>query len=354
MKRIGLVVLLAVALVLACREGGRGAPARSRLIGGDYGSGGWVVVNPSPVPLDAEIRAVVRRYATSTPIARATMRGALQGTGSFTFRDFARRAAVFAIRERDPRWIADGLAAVAMLHDPAGPGFFDSALAMLDHAARRVGADPAAMFRDAAKMAHPVTANVMRDFPGRDDARKALDARGLHELPTGFIDRNTGAYAPSVDLAHAIIAIAGIVDRDRYHPAHFWIGLNLHPSWMPGAESSLRTVHGTAMVAMWHTDSVLDELQVFVMETADDAAATELVVSSRLVSDHAIVGIARGNLFCVVIDRGRRETRQTLSRWVAPIEAVLDMVRAGRASELVLPSFNGSRSRSANRRFSES
>lgn len=111
-----------------------------------------------PVALDVELRRLVASFR----VRPAGIRNSLTASDLYVVLMFARRAALFAMRERDAAWIADGLAAVAMVDDErVDAREIEPTLDLLEHAATEIGADARALFAEAAKHA---TRSVARAF----------------------------------------------------------------------------------------------------------------------------------------------------------------------------------------------
>src|SRR2546423_5363779 len=110
------------------------------------------LIDPRPVALDDELRQLCARFR-SRP---AGLRNTLTTNDFHVLLAFARRAAVFAMRERDAAWIADGLTAVAIVDDERiDARELAPTLGLLQHAAPRTGAAAAPSFPDAAPHATP-------------------------------------------------------------------------------------------------------------------------------------------------------------------------------------------------------
>jgi hypothetical protein len=82
--------------------------------GYDFWRGDYSLIDPLHIPLDDELREVVRRYAAGDCRQRAAMRDSTGMQGFYTLIKFARRCAVFAMRERKAEIARDGL--IAMIH----------------------------------------------------------------------------------------------------------------------------------------------------------------------------------------------------------------------------------------------
>src|SRR6266540_5669748 len=141
------------------------------------------LIDPRPVALDDELRRLCATFR-SRP---AGLRNTLTTNDFYVLLAFARRAAVFAMRERDAAWIADGLTAVAIVDDERiDAGELAPTLGLLHHAAARIGADAGSLFAEAARYA---TRSVARAF-------RQPSFSGFEEIATGFVGRDANEYHP--------------------------------------------------------------------------------------------------------------------------------------------------------------
>lgn len=275
------------------------------------------LVDPQLIELDRAIRELVVRYGTSDAASRASMRDSITADEIYTLAAFAKRAAAFGMRDRDPSWIESGLTAVAMF-DSARMDIRDVpvTLAFLHHASGRAGAATARMFARAAELADDEVANQLRTFPGRSDTDLVKHWCAM-ETPTGFINHGGKRWTPTRDLQQAILRIAAVVDADdRYQVSAVEIADTLPIEWRPEPTKLLRKARAGATF----TTSMLDGLTGFLAEMpdAEGAAALQQAASDAKRS----IGIARGNLFCLLI--AADETPQALRRFVTPITEILD------------------------------
>ena len=307
--------------------------APSPIPAGTYSRRESSLVNPAEIARDAAIRDVVRTYRAADATQRESMRDSISKDEIYELFTFARRAAVFGMRGRDRTWIEDGLAAVAMMDaarmDPRDLGL---ALGPLRYAAARTGAGSRPMFDAAAGLASAYVRDAFRVFTD-DDEDVGLDAWMLEEIPTGFIEvgDDDGEYEPTHDLTSAIIAIADVLDADRYAVSGVTIKDMLPDVWIKGSAALLEEARGGASVHAGAAKGLL----LFLVETRDAAAAEALRAAAARQTDPPMIGIARGDLFCLLTarvfvaeseDDKIDETPQTLQRFVAPIEHILDGV----------------------------
>ena len=273
--------------------------------------------DPQPIALDHAIRELVTRYGASDADTRTAMRDSITIDEIYTLVAYAKRAAVFGMRDRDPSWIESGLTAVAML-EGARMDMRDvpMTLAYLHHASVRAGADTARLFAQAAELADAEVAAQLRAFPGRNDTNLAKHW-GASEIQTGFIGHGGARWAPTRDLQQAILRIAAVVDADgRYEVSGVEIAGTLPFAWFPDSTRLLRKARGGATF----DTSLMDGLLGFLVEMPDAEGAAALEQAST--GNAKGIGFARGNLFCFL--KASSETPQALQRFVAPIAEILD------------------------------
>jgi hypothetical protein len=346
--------------VVIGREGARAAEAEARrkargpsgpspMPAGEYGfeAEELGLVNPRPNALDAALADLSRRYAQADDAERARMRDAISMEEFYTLLDFARRASVFGLRERQGGRLAAGLTAVSMVEQER-VDYRDIlvALSLLHHSAARVGADPAKLFRDAARLAEPNTRQLILGFLARPQQEKSLrDAWGHDEVETeggvGFIGYNFQPYHPTTDLKRVAVEFARLAAADQYTQVSASIASDLPSYWLEGVDDAalkraLGKVRAGANVHGLHKrggqlphDS--ESLMVFVVETADEAAARTLLDLARRhpPADYAMLPLAEGRLFCLVVARSFQqgvkplETGEGLKRFATPMAEVL-------------------------------
>jgi hypothetical protein len=317
--------------------------------------------NPVPVPLDSELAGIARRYAASDAAGRARMRDLVNDEYYYELLTFAERAAVFALRERGTEYVRDGLAAIAMI-EPARNHPYDTSVsgqvALLYHASLRIGADAAALLREAAALADERVARILDGFPDRPPGEIDLRASWLlEEVQTpggpGFIRRGIHDYQPTLDLVSAGVEMLDVLARDEYRPCSLRIAEDLPSMWLrtggspdPGAVSrALHTVRAVAMVDTHlrpevHRRHDAQSLLVFLLELANEQDARTLQDASRQVRHPgaALLGMAEGRLFCLVVARSyvhfvkSYETTERIARFHAPLSAILSRYAAGPAA----------------------
>ncbi|HST63207.1 MAG TPA: hypothetical protein VLK84_31140 [Longimicrobium sp.] len=322
-------------------------PGTSPMPAGEYDAslGHHDLTDPARIPLDAALAQLGRRYAASGADERAALRGAIGMEELYRLLAFARRAAVFAIREGDAGGVRDALAAVAMI-EAERVDFRDvlMAVALLHHAAGRVGEDGDALLREAATLAEPGTAALLARFADRAPAEKHVrTAFGYAEVRSaggaGFVGWGFRPYAPVHDLGSIASDLAALLAADHYLPS-VMLADNLPDHWLqPGGTAladALAAVRAGASVSGYlrpevHPEHEAQQLTVFLVETVDEGAARTLLelAENGAPRDHVLVAAAEGPLFCLVIARSfvdgveAYETQENLARFTPRIAGIL-------------------------------
>jgi hypothetical protein len=256
------------------------------------------LIDPRPVALDDELRRLCATFR-SRP---AGLRNTLTTNDFYVLLAFARRAAVFAMRERDAAWIADGLTAVAIVDDERiDPRELAPTLGLLHHAAKFIGADAGTLFADAARHA---TRSVARAF-------RQPSFSGFEEIATGFVGRDAYEYHPKHDLLQTALAIRALLERDRYRVEEVTLATSLPEVWFetPPRAAGVVTIHAR------HRDDPERLLIVFVAEVVGDARCAPLP------EDVAAVVVTHDDLLCLLI--ARVETTVSLQRFIEPVRHAL-------------------------------
>jgi hypothetical protein len=317
----------------------------------DFWRGETNLLHLKPAPLDDQLRTLCDRYRRSTPVERQVLRRSCSMDDFYTLLMFARREAVAALRSKEIGRVIDGPAAVAMI-ERERIDYRDglTSLAPLHHAASRVGGDPRRLFADAAGMSEPGTAELITSFAGRDPEDRALRAFGYTELeiPAGIGLVRTGyrRYEPVLPLAQAALDLAALVDRDRYGTDEVEIATDLPAVWLfrdDDAEGmkAVKSIRGGATIngllrSTESADHASQQFTLFLVETATVAEARLLLDASKRKGriDHAMLGVASGELFCLVVARSvvdgvnGVETTESLTRFRSDIQQVLDRYAA--------------------------
>jgi hypothetical protein len=325
----------------------KGGTGPSPMPAGEYDRwrGETNLLNPTKNSLDSELSILCRRFATSDAPGRSEMRAAISLDEFYTLLNFSRRSAVFAIREKNVDWIKNGLTAVAMV-DVERIDYRDLGLSLplLYHSAKRIGADPDQLIREASELAEPGVKTTLTSFISRSVERKDLRSSLFDEIETaggtGFIEMGFEKYHPTLDLKKIVVDLGEVIAKDKYQPS-LEIASKLPAVWLesnenPSLETVLQKVRAGASIdgelrPNEHPSHNSQTLMVFLVEMEDSRAAQELLEMSRRKrsDDYSMVAVSEGKLFCLVIGRSFQqgvasfETPETIQRFAAPISEVL-------------------------------
>lgn len=134
---------------------------------------------PIPQPRDAEIGALLERWASLDAPARRTAAQQLALEQRDVLLAYSERMATMAVRHGDDELILLGLLALGADNLELGDER-DSLLIVPLHndAALRIGADPVAIFERAAALLPEESASVLKSFPQRPDDTKTIQSMG--------------------------------------------------------------------------------------------------------------------------------------------------------------------------------
>lgn len=307
------------------------------------------LVNPKPNDFDAALAELSRRYAQSDAPARAEMRRAIEMEQLYTLLKFANRAAVFALRERSAARLTDGFSAIAMVEQER-VDYRDIlwALATLHHSAARIGANPEKLFRDAAALAEPETAELILGFlkqPAKD--KDLRDAWGRVEVETeagvGLMGWGFMKYEPTRDLKKVAVDVARLVAADKYEDVDAAVAEELPPNWLEteggdnaALDRALRkaragaSVHGNLAPGAHpqHNDQMF---VIWLIELEDEASARALLdlADKKKSAGYGMLALAEGRLFCLLVARSFTvgvesfETNESVRRFSAGLAEIM-------------------------------
>jgi hypothetical protein len=323
-------------------------PARSPMPeqGYDFEHSHLSLLKPVPHPLDSALASLCKRFARNDPQERAAMRAAISMDEFYTLLAFARRAAVFAIRERSSAWAIDGLTAVTMI-EAERVDWRDIlvALGLVHHGATRAGLDARQLFRDLSTLAEPRTAELMGGFNKRSASDKRLEAWGFEEVATdagiGLIQGGFGSTKPTYDLIAIATEMSDYFASDKYQPSAMTFGKIMPRIWL---ESEDNTALDQALKAFRTGASISAELQptpggkahsqhfvAFLLEMRTEAAAQQLLDIARKNKPtfFCTVELSAARIFCLIVARSLwegvepYETAESLARFLEPIGEIL-------------------------------
>ena len=118
-------------------------------------------------------------------------------------------------------------------------------ISLLHHTARRVGAAPEKLFREAAAVADKDTAALLAGFIRRPARDKDLRASwGREEVETeggvGFIGWDFKKYDPACDMKKLAVDVARLVAADKYRPTSVAVASDLPSVWLETGDNKAR------------------------------------------------------------------------------------------------------------------
>lgn len=337
LRRASGVVVLGGEIAEARRRDAQVRRGPSPLPPGSYTAREQSLVHPEEVPLDAEIREVVERFAASDETTRRSMREAISTDEFYLLATFAHREAVFAMRDGMCERLVSGFTALAMI-DKQRIDYRDahSFPLPLDYAARRCGVDPQPLIARAAAMSTREMREVLESFSAAPESHKTLESSLLRDVGTGFIGRGIASYEPTRDLVAAALKAYHLLDADHYPGSSVSMADDFSDHWFPGAEDAYRRIRAGAMLHGKRDDQEDGDdqgIMLFLAEAANAADAEALRAALRASEGDAELGVARGELLAAVVaksffaERRAIETDQSLARFAEPLAQILEETR---------------------------
>jgi hypothetical protein len=311
----------------------------------DAAKGDYSLIDPQPNDIDRELRSLCRKFSSLSAAERQQFRNAATTEDFYTLFNFAGRASVFALRERDATWVQDGLSAAAIV-DLARIDERDLplGLSLLHHAAERLHLPVEKVFDGSASLAEPQAAKVITGFVREPPEVKNIEASwGYQEIISpvgvGFAQRDFEEFRPTKDLLSVALAIRDSIRRDHYE-ADVTLATDLPEVWFPpnnrrDAAEIVRRVLGTVSVHATMRSGVTERadaqnLLVFVTETTspEDASALERLAVDPSLQRVALVARS-GSLFLIAIAQSSEvgvpayETHASANRFALPFADAL-------------------------------
>jgi hypothetical protein len=292
--------------------------------------------DPEPLALDAQIDQMA-------------LEGPFDADDGNTLLTFARRAAVFSIREGTPAKLNAGLRACAAL-DTAVVDERDILwdIALLHHAATRIGLSPTTALRAAGTPANPTFTRLIEGFLARSPVEKDLrDAWGYVEVQApggvGLLPWGFRPWMPTLDLATAAVAIADVVSADSYQADDPTLATELPEVWLSGAaDPALGYILGSARGTVTINsrlrpeateDHASQQLTIWLVEASDTNSAERLVAMSQHERPGTVmIGTSEGAVFALAIARSfvhevaTYETPTSLARFKVSLQEAIDAV----------------------------
>lgn len=332
-------------LVFACFGLAAQTPSPNRAYDLWHGEGS--LIKPVKNSVDSRLSELCEGFVKNDKAARARMRASLTEDEVYTLLLFSQRSSVFAIREQNPGHLINGLRAVAMIDlKKVDPRDVLLPLSLLYHSAERIKQNPDKLFRDAQTLSEPKMSKLIVGFLERSPEDKDLRTSwGYDEVETksgiGFIGWEFADYNPTYDLKTIAIEIADVVAADKYSPTGVSVAAKLPATWLQTKDNRLldQTLPlaraGASIFAPLrpeaHPESRSQVLMIFLVEMPDESAAQKLLAISKnkRPSDYAMLGLAQGKLFCLIVARSfvvevkSIETSESVSRFSDGIGRVL-------------------------------
>ncbi|MGH7492253.1 MAG: hypothetical protein ACREOO_07650 [bacterium] len=334
----------------------KGNTMKSPMPGGQYNfwRGEQSLIKPVKNDLDAVLGDTCHNFANSNARVRAQMRAAMSRDEFYTLLTFSSRAAVFAIRERNVEWAVNGLTAIAMIAaDRADARDIVAALVLHFHAAKRIGQDFDQLARDAAALAEAKVSQLIAELIDGSPEERDLSASIFDDVTTaegaGFVHRDFEDYNPSCDLKEIAVEISDFITTDKYQAEFMRVAVELPRVWFTAQASedntpldqALARVQGVVCISARlrpeaHSEYKNQSFIVFLGEAADASVAQLLLDISKKNKDsnHNMMGLAEGQLFCFVVARAcvgearPFETSESLTRFSEGISAILSRYAA--------------------------
>jgi hypothetical protein len=283
--------------------------------------GRWELLNPVPSDLDTQMHKSCEEFRALSELGRAQFSSAISLDEFYTLIEFARRTAVFALRERNTQILRGGLIAVAMI-EAKRTDFRDIlvVLALLHHTASKIGPDPDVLFRNTAKIAERQVAELMIGFADRDKQNKNLrDSWGYLEVKTefglGFVRWGFRPYAPQTDLLAIAMRMASVVDADSYQTDSIELATDFPKVWLETPESNLlhqelTKIRAGATVsahlrANAHDNARSQQFTIFIVEMDSEESANALLKLSQTKKPktYCMLGFVNDQVFSLVVAR---------------------------------------------------
>lgn len=137
-----------------------------------------------PGEVDASFMALARAYVSASDHERETLRAEVLTGGPLLLLGFSDRMAILAQRQEDPELLDFALVAHS-LEDFANDDRENTLrLALVAHAAKKLGVNPTDLFQRAARRSSPRAAAALLAFDSRPEALKSLKSMRITEFQT--------------------------------------------------------------------------------------------------------------------------------------------------------------------------
>jgi hypothetical protein len=295
-------------------------------------------------PVDARVASFVERFAAAGTQQRADLRLRLSRRDLYTLLTFARRRALYAVRNRDLSSAVIGCQALAAIElERVDPRDVSMALGMLAYAAEYLDGSASALLIDAASHAEQDLAKLMLELSHASSHE--LKRLGLREVRfstgVGLVDDQRHRFQPTADLLALTEQMVTVIENDTYRVTNIAVGTRLPLAWLPAGDrealtKASRTLRGCLNI---HARPAADLKETFpdhwlfvsICEAveANDAARLAAAARSRSKADIAELGVSVGTLCTIMVARPRMrdcpaiETADSLQRFNGPIRSLL-------------------------------
>lgn len=311
------------------------------------------IIAPRPIELDRQMRKVCHTY---TALGREERNAAVHATSLddfYTLLTFAKRAAIFGMRENAGDWIEDGFVAIAMVDvDRVDWRDLIVTLSVLHYAGRKTGMNVDRAIADALALATGQTSRLIAEFSKQPPTSNDLRAScGYEEIETdagvGFVGWNLNEFHPSYDIARLALRVADVLSNDKYLADDVTLASELPAVWFttPEQDRLAKILDGMPAVAnvsaalrpAEHPQAGSQQLTVFIAETRNADEAEFLASASTGPDSRGTnrLNIVHGRLFLLVVARSfvqgdaPFETQQTIQRFTTQLAVVLENAAQG-------------------------
>lgn len=280
----------------------------------------WLL-EPQQTQLDKDLIVLCNQFPQLNSTQRKDFRHRISLNEFYTLLTFAKRSAVFAIRNKDINILRAGLRAIAMIEiDRIDFRDIGTPMGPLYYAALKIGLDPAVEITNAAELSEPKVRDYFFSLLKRCQNKEFnLASESLLiqvETPSGpgFVERDLNSYQPDIDLLNIALDIVKLIETDKYQSDSPVVGTKIPEVWfgdkISAVKNDLDTLLGTVNIRA-HLDDQYSEkardqcLWVWLAETPKVIMAAHLSETARLIKpkSYCLLAVSQGNLFCFVVAR---------------------------------------------------
>jgi hypothetical protein len=135
------------------------------------------------------LSALARQYLRADSAGRERMRTAVTELAADSLMIFAHRAAEKAVRRKDPDFLTQGLAALALGSERIDPRDVLVAFSLISHSAGKLRVDYRHSFEDARELGGKDIAELVEDWLDRTPDERSIDGMGYKEATGGKLFR---------------------------------------------------------------------------------------------------------------------------------------------------------------------